>query len=382
MALPMQTQAKYWGLAAAGFLVLLWVLGDVLFPFILGSAIAYMLDPVADRLERMGLSRALSVAVIAVVMVIIFLVAIIAIVPEMVRQTAALIDAAPGLLQALRDEIVSRFPMLFDETSGMDETLAGLGQTIKDRGLLVLEGAVSSAGSLFNIILLFVVVPVVAVYMLVDWDNLVARIDDLLPLDHRPTIRRLAGEMDRTLASFIRGQGTVCLIQGTFYAVSLTLVGLNFGLPVGALAGLISFIPLVGSVVGGALAIGLAIFQFWGEPLMIALVAGIFFFGQIVEGNILTPKLVGSSVGLHPVWLLLALSVFGAIFGFVGLLVAVPVAAMLGVLVRFLAAQYKDGLLYKGSSGLDAPTAQPIPAATPNATVPNAPTAPRDTAAE
>ena len=197
-------------------------------------------------------------------------------------------------------------------------------------------------------IVLFVVVPVVAFYLLYDWDRMIGTIDSLLPRDHAPIIRRLAGEIDETLASFIRGMGTVCLILGSYYAVALMLVGLQFGLVVGAVAGIITFIPYVGALFGGALAIGLALFQFWGDWLSIALVAGIFVIGQVVEGNFLTPKLVGHSVGLHPVWLIFALSVFGALFGFVGMLVAVPLAAAFGVLARFATEQYRHSRLYRG----------------------------------
>ena len=179
--------------------------------------------------------------------------------------------------------------------------------------------------SVINFIVFVVVVPVVTFYMLLDWDRMIASIDGLLPRDHAPVIRDLASQIDQTLASFVRGQGTVCLIQGTFYGVSLMAVGLNFGLVVGFFAGLISFIPYVGALVGGALALGLALFQFWGDWVWIGAVAGIFVLGQMIEGNILTPKLVGSSVGLHPVWLIFALSAFGTLFGFVGMLVAVPV---------------------------------------------------------
>jgi predicted PurR-regulated permease PerM len=210
------------------------------------------------------------------------------------------------------------------------------------------------------VFLLFVIVPVVAVYMLLDWDKLVARIDELLPRDHAPQIRLLAQQVDATLASFIRGQGTVCLILGAFYGVALMVAGLNFGLVVGVFAGLISFIPYVGSLVGGALAIGLALFQFWGDWVWVGVVAGIFAFGQFVEGNILSPKLVGESVGLHPVTLIFALTVFGSLFGFVGLLVAVPVSAMLGVFARFGLSRYREGLLYKGQTAqTDAPPAGP-----------------------
>jgi predicted PurR-regulated permease PerM len=211
----------------------------------------------------------------------------------------------------------------------------------------------SSAAGIINIVMLFVIVPVVAVYLLLDWDNMVARIDQLLPRDHAPTIRKLAAEIDRTLASFIRGMGTVCIILGTYYAVALMVIGLQFGLVVGFVAGLVTFIPYLGALIGGALAIGLALFQFWGDWVSIGLVAGVFMLGQVIEGNVLTPKLVGSSVGLHPVWLILALSIFGTLFGFVGMLVAVPVAASIGVIARFAADQYLQSRLYRGLSDQD-----------------------------
>jgi predicted PurR-regulated permease PerM len=207
---------------------------------------------------------------------------------------------------------------------------------------------VASVGSLLNVVLLFVIVPVVSVYLLLDWDRMIAEIDTLLPRDHAPVIRRLAREIDASMSGFLRGMGTVCLILGTYYAVALMLVGLNFGLVVGFVAGILTFIPYVGAIVGGVLAIGLALFQFWGDWLWIVAVAVIFQVGQLVEGNVLTPRLVGSSVGLHPVWLLFALSVFGSLFGFVGMLVAVPVAAALGVLARFVVQQYRGSRLYRG----------------------------------
>ncbi|EKD60199.1 MAG: hypothetical protein ACD_54C00892G0001 [uncultured bacterium] len=209
----------------------------------------------------------------------------------------------------------------------------------------------TSALSLLSAVVFIVVVPVVAFYMLMDWDHMVARIDQMLPRDHAPTIRRLAGEINDALSAFVRGQLTVCFLLGSFYSMALMFAGLQFGLVVGALAGAITFIPYVGSLVGGALAIGLALFQFWGDWLSIGLVAAIFAVGQFLEGNILTPKLVGKSVGLHPVWLMFALSVFGSLFGFVGMLVAVPVAAAIGVLTRFGIAQYQGSLLYIGIAG-------------------------------
>ncbi|WP_353474061.1 AI-2E family transporter [Salipiger sp. H15] len=348
MALPVRDQMKYWGVAAIVFAVVLWYLGNVLLPFILGGAIAYFLDPVADRLERMGLSRAMATMVITLAGVLIFVILAIAVIPTLIRQAGDLIETAPQLFRDLRDFIGVHFPTLVDEGSPMREAIGSVGETVKERGAELLNTALSSAMSVINILMLFVIVPVVAVYLLLDWDRMVARIDELLPRDHAPVIRQIAAEIDRTLAGFVRGMGSVCLILGCYYAIALALVGLNFGLVVGVIAGLLTFIPYVGAIIGGALAIGLALFQFWGEWYWIAAVAGIFFLGQFLEGNFLTPKLVGSSIGLHPVWLILALSVFGTLFGFVGMLVAVPLAAAIGVIMRFAVERYKDSRLYRG----------------------------------
>ncbi|SLN64348.1 AI-2 transport protein TqsA [Roseovarius litorisediminis] len=353
MALPVKDQMKYWGIASAVFFVLLWFLGDVILPFVLGGAIAYFLDPVADRLEAMKFSRAASVAIITLVALLVFVIMALLVVPTLVEQAIALFNIAPQLAQDLQHFLTDRFPDLLDSNSTVHKTLISLGETIRERGGQLLQTALSSAASLLNVVVLFVIVPVVAFYLLYDWDHMVEKVDDLLPRDHAPVIRKLATEIDQTLASFIRGMGTVSLILGTYYAASLMLVGLQFGLVVGFIAGLITFIPYVGALVGGALAVGLALFQFWGDWVSIGLVAGIFVLGQVIEGNILTPRLVGNSVGLHPVWLIFALSVFGALFGFVGMLVAVPVAASIGVLARFALGQYKDSRLYLGLAARD-----------------------------
>ncbi len=224
---------------------------------------------------------------------------------------------------------------------------------LRDRSAEFANQILNSALSLVNILVLVVLVPVITFYLLLDWDRLVERVDSLLPRDHAPSIRQIAADIDRTMAGFVRGQGTVCLILGTYYADALMLVGLQFGLVVGFIAGALTFIPYVGAIVGGLLAVGLALFQFWGDWIWIVVVWAIFQSGQFVEGNFLTPNLVGSSVGLHPVTLILALSVFGALFGFVGLLVAVPAAAALGVIVRFAVEQYRKSKLYLGLAGIE-----------------------------
>lgn len=351
MALPVQEQAKYWGISTAVFLVALWFLGDVILPFVLGGAIAYFLDPVADRLEELGCSRALATTIITLVAILIFVIMVLAVVPTLVAQATSLIQTAPQLASDLQTFLTTRFPQLLEPNSAVSQTLAAIGEQVQTKGGALLQTALTSAASLLNVAVLLVIVPVVAFYLLLDWDNMIAKINEHLPLDHAPVIRKLAGQIDQTLASFVRGMGTVCLILGTYYAIALMIVGLQFGLVVGFVAGLITFIPYVGALVGGALAIGLGLFQFWGDWVSLGLVAGIFGLGQVIEGNVLTPKLVGSSVGLHPVWLIFALSVFGSLFGFVGMLVAVPVAASIGVLVRYAAEQYKASRLYVGETG-------------------------------
>ena len=351
MALPVREQIKYWGIAAAVLFFLLWSLGDVLLPFLVGGAIAYFLDPVADRLERLGLSRAAATAVITLVMILIVVLLVLAVIPTLVNQTAALVNAAPEISRNLQTFLTERFPAVTDETSILRKTLADIAAFIQSKGATLAQGIVSSAMSVLSAVIFIVVVPVVAFYMLLDWDRMVARLDELLPRDHAPVVRRLGKEIDRVLAGFVRGQLSVCLVLGTYYSVALMLAGLDFGLVVGAIAGAITFIPYVGAIVGGVLAIGLALFQFWGDWVSIGVVAAMFAAGQFMEGHILTPKLVGKSVGLHPIWLLLALSTFGSLFGFVGMLVAVPVAAAIGVLTRFGAERYQESLLYRGIEG-------------------------------
>ena len=349
-------QARWWGVAAVVTVGALWLFGSAVTPFLAGMAIAYFLDPVADRLEAMGLSRLAATAVIMGGAVIAAVLALLVLVPALIDQLVQLAKAAPGYVASLGATIdrlgerVATHPVpggdfvqnaLQNAMGKVEQRLVGLVQSLFDGGVAVL-----------NFLALAIITPVVAFYLLLDWDNMIAEIDHWLPRQHAPVIRRIAGDVDRVLAGFVRGQFTVCLILGTFYAVALVTLGLDFGLVVGLFAGLISFIPFVGSLVGGLLSIGLALVQFWGEPLWIVAVAGVFLLGQAVEGNYLTPKLVGGSVGLHPVWLMFALSAFGAAFGLVGLLIAVPAAAAIGVLARFFLEQYRAGRLYAGGAPL------------------------------
>lgn len=355
MALPVRVQLKYWGIAALVLLALLWALGNVILPFIVGGAIAYFMDPVADRLERAGLSRAAATGTISVLALLVTILLALAILPMLFKQLTGLVNEAPEIFRRLQTFMTERFPQMQDETSTLRQTLESIGAVIQSKGGELANALVGSAMSVISAIVFIVVVPVVAFYLLLDWDRMVARVDDILPRDHVDVVRRLAREIDTVLAAFVRGQISVCIVLGTFYSVALMLAGLNYGLIVGAIAGAVTFIPYVGAIIGGALAIGLALFQFWGDWLSIGIVAGIFALGQFLEGNVITPRLVGNSVGLHPVWLLFALSAFGTLFGFVGMLVAVPVAAALGVLARFGIEQYKLSRLYTGLHDTPAP---------------------------
>ena len=214
----------------------------------------------------------------------------------------------------------------------------------------LIQSVWSGGMALVNVLSLMIITPIVAFYLLADWDKLVAKVDSWLPRDHVEEVRMIARSIDSAMAGFIRGQGTVCLLLGLFYAIGLSLAGLKFGLAIGLGAGLLSFVPYVGAIIGGVLAIGVGLVQFWPDYSAVILIIGIFAAGQFIEGNFLSPKLVGGSIGLHPVWLMFALLAFSYMFGFVGLLLAVPLAAVVGVLVRYGISRYLGSKLYTGAS--------------------------------
>lgn len=350
-------QARWWGGGFIAVIVVLWLLADILLPFLLGAALAYIADPFADRLQRLGLSRLLATVVITVVALGLGALALVLIIPVLIDQVQKVIANAPQFVEWVRGLVATRLPGLSDADSPLRGALDNLRQRADEWSVSVIQGLWSSGVALVDFIALAVVTPVVAFYLLYDWDRMVAAIDDHLPRQHRDTIRDLMRQLDQTLAGFVRGQLTVCAILGIFYAVALSVIGLQFGLLIGAFAGLISFVPYVGAILGGLLSIGIAAAQFWGQWTLVAAVFAVFAAGQAVEGNFLTPKLVGDRVGLHPVWLIFALAAFGSVFGFVGLLVAVPAAAGIGVFGRFLLGRYRQGSLYRGEEGAESPRA-------------------------
>jgi len=348
MGLSAKKQLKWWGITAVVVVAIFWFLGGALLPYILAAAIAYFLDPIADRLEKVGLSRLWATIVISTITAMVAALAVLIALPLLIDQFVGLAKAAPTLVAQFQTWLGQAFPSFFVEDSILRNALHSLQNTLKDQGLVLVNGVLNSSLAVVDFLILLVVTPVVSFYLLLDWDRLVAKVDSWLPREHLETIHRLARDIDKVLAGFVRGQITVSIILGSFYAISLVLIGLDFGAVIGLIAGLITFIPFVGSITGGSLSIGVAIFQYWEDPVWIAVVAAVFGIGQFFEGNILSPKLVGGSVGLHPVWLMFALSAFGAMLGFVGMLIAVPVSASIAVIGRFLMDQYMAGPLFKG----------------------------------
>lgn len=358
MRLPVAKQVWWWGIAGLVLALALWRLGTVLTPFLLGAGIAYVLNPLADRLEHAGLHRRWAVALITLIVGLLLVAMMLLLVPGLIRQVGDAIESAPGVLAHTQEFLAAHFPRLVPEGEFLTKATEKAGEAISEYGGSLLGTLASSVGNVVSVVATLVLAPVVAFYLLLDWHVLVARLDDLLPREHMNTIRAVATEIDETLAGFLRGQALVTLILGTFYASSLFAVGLPFGLMIGIVAAILSIIPYAGVFLGGVIAIGVAAVHFWGEPVWIGAVAAIFAVGQLVEGNYLQPKIVGGHVGLHPVWLLMALAVFGSLFGFVGLVVAVPLAAMVGVVARFLARRYIESALY---TGREVPPAPPQP---------------------
>ncbi|WP_404379909.1 AI-2E family transporter [Caenispirillum salinarum] len=364
-------QLRFWLIGLVVFVAALWVLREVLLPFVAGMAIAYFLDPVADRLQKWGLSRLMATVVVTAGIVAVLVAALLLLVPLLQAQVMSFLVRLPGYIDMLREAAepiiqmgVERLPP--DQVETLRTQASGfIGNALAFVGT-VLKGLLSGGFALLNLLSLVFITPVVAFYQLRDWDRMVTKVDNWLPREHADTIRAQFREIDQTLAGFIRGQASVCLVLGAFYAIGLSVVGLDLGLLVGLGAGIISFVPYLGTISGFVVGIGLALAQF-DTYTPVALVAGVFVAGQMIEGNFLTPKLVGDRIGLHPVWVIFALLAGGALFGFVGILLAVPVAAVVGVLARFFLGQYLNSPYFQGRGGARRDLPPPPPAA-PDAT--------------
>jgi predicted PurR-regulated permease PerM len=343
----------FWVGALAVFCIVLWLLSPILLPFVLGLTVAYFLDPLNRRLVRLGISRSLAAFIILAVFVVAFIVLLLVILPPLFNQLAALVENAPGYadrIKALASD--PKYPWLKylagDNAAPFDKSAGDLINQAVSYLTGFLNSLWSKGQSILSLFTLLVITPVVAFYLGCDWDQMLAGLDRLVPLRQRDTVHRLVHEIDTSISAYIRGQSGVCLILGSYYAVGLTLVGLDFGFLVGVISGFISFIPYVGSLTALVVSMFLAVAQFFPDWTHILKVAGIVLVGQFFEGNVLAPKLVGHSVGLHPVWLMFALVAFGYLFGFLGLLLAIPLAVIASVLIRFSIERYLASPFFTG----------------------------------
>lgn len=340
----------FWLATFVALAAVLWLLHDILLPFVAGIALAYALAPVADRMERLGLNRTVAALLIVGLFVVLLIALMLLLVPLLVQQGAALISHIPGYFKRVKELIIDQSLPWLNWLEGGDSTerVSDLVSQVASWLLSFSYSLWTGGKALVSFASVLIVMPVVTFYLIRDWHRMVGIVDGWVPLRQRDTVRRLAGEIDAAIGGFLRGQLGVCLVLGCFYAIGLMLAGLEFGLLIGLIAGVITFVPYIGSMTGLMIAASVAIAQFWPDWHRIAIVVGVFLVGQFVEGNIVTPKFVGERVGLHPVWLIFAMFAFGYLFGFVGLLVAVPLAAAIAVLLRFGIRQYFGSSFYTG----------------------------------
>lgn len=332
---------------------LVWLLSPILMPFMLAAVFAYLGDPLVDRLERLRIGRGLAAGIVFLVMLLLVVLALLLLVPLIQRQIARFIAALPGYVAWLTHTAV---PWLehklnipaseFDASTLIARMREHLG-TVGGIAAAVLGYATRSGLALIGVGVAVVLVPVVTFYLLRDWDKLVATIDALLPREAQPTIRRLARETDSVLGAFVRGQLLVMLGLAIYYAVALKLAGLDVGPLIGMIAGLVSFVPYLGFIIGIVASVIAALVQFH-DAFHLILVLVVFGVGSLLESYILVPKLVGDRIGLHPVAVIFAVLAFGELFGFMGVLLALPMASIAMVLLRFLRERYEASSLFAG----------------------------------
>lgn len=361
--IPSPRHWRFWLIFAVVLLAVVYLLRSVLLPFVAGAAVAYFLDPVADWLERRGLSRVMATVVITALFLIVFIASLLLLLPALQTQVVEFVGRLPDYVQSLEQRIeplVQHVQSLLpaDQVAKLHEGVVGMLGDAASWGVKIVKSVLTSSLALINVVSLLVITPVVAFYLLRDWDGIVETVDCWLPRQHADTIRSLADQIDEMLAGFVRGQAMVCLLLGSFYAIGLSVIGLDLGLVVGLGAGIASVIPYAGTIAGFVISVGLAFAQF-SDLWSVGLVAGVFVAGQFLEGYVLSPLLVGERIGLHPVWLIFALLAGGGLFGFVGVLLAVPVAAVIGVLARHFLARYLDSALYLGGNPDPGPSRDP-----------------------
>jgi predicted PurR-regulated permease PerM len=351
--LPMSTSRPivFWIATFAATTAIILLLRQVLLPFVAGMALAYLLDPLANRIERLGMNRLVATLAIVVLVVALITIFMILAVPVVIRELSLFVEDFPLYVRRVHALATNPDRPWLSKIVGQ-----GLGEAERSTGELttfvsswfdtLIRSVWSGGRALISILSLGVVTPIVAFYLLYDWDKMIATIDTWVPLAHQETFRALAREIDDTISGFVRGQSYLCFVLAVYYAAALRLIGLEHGILIGIAAGLISFIPYLGSFFGLVVSTCIAIAQFSPDWKPIWLVPAVFVVGQSVADYVLAPYLVGRRVHLNPVWIMFALFAFGYLFGFVGLLIAVPLASAIGVLMRFALRRYYASSLY------------------------------------
>jgi predicted PurR-regulated permease PerM len=340
----------FWVAAAVILIFVLEVLQSILMPFVAALIIAFILAPAVAWVERWGIGRTLASLAVLVAFLIGVALVFTLLVPLIQNQIVTLVGKVPSFVTFLQDQTGRLMDLLqqklpADQVDKLRDAVgAKLGEALSWLGTL-LQGLITSSFALLNIVSLVVVTPIVAFLVLRDWDNLVALIDDYLPRQSLATVREQTKIVSDMLVGFIHGQALVCLALAIYYGATLSFAGLDSGLSLGLLIGVLVIIPIIGGITGFVLALGLAASQYgtWREIIIVCIMVAV---GQTVEGNFLTPKLVGDRINLHPIWVMFALFAGVTLFGFVGLIFAVPMAAVMGVLIRFGLSRYRRSAFY------------------------------------
>jgi predicted PurR-regulated permease PerM len=330
---------------------LTYLLAPVLTPFVVSMTLAYLGDPLTDRLERYRLSRTLAVTVVFLTMTLVFVLILLWLIPQLERQLESFIDSLPAYAQFLNETAIPWLNRRFDldfkpfDTQSIVDMIKSHWQTAGGAAKSLLSSLSHSGGVILGWLMNLLLIPVVTFYLLRDWDSLISRLHALVPRRIAPTAAKLTSEFDTVLSAFLRGQFYVMLALGAIYSVGLGLVGLDLALLIGMTSGLLSFVPYLGTAVGIFSASLAALLQFQDAVHLIWVLA-VFSVGQMLEGMVLTPLLVGDKIGLHPVAVIFAIMVGGQLFGFMGILLALPVASMVMVMLRHAHDQYKDSKFY------------------------------------
>mgnify|MGYP001400900714 CR=1 FL=1 len=333
-----------------GLILITWLFSAVLTPFVCSIILAYLLAPLVNRLERFGLSRSFSGVLILIVTIAIIVGSLLFILPIFVGQLKTLISSLPEIYNRCLIVLNNVLPEVFGNNFLIDNEVLEMSNLLKNQGIQIASEVASYAFALFDFIILILIVPLITFYLLIDWNKGLGMLGRYLPKGSSKEIHDILFSIDDILSGFVRGQLLICACLGLFYSVSLSILGLDYGLLIGVFSGLISFIPFLGSVAGALIAVGVALYQFWDTSLFIFFIGSIFLVGQLLESNLLTPKLIGNAVRLHPITIMLSVSIGGALAGINGIMIAVPVAGTFGVLLRKLGGQYLASTFYRDSN--------------------------------